>query len=339
MTVRKAAGRDCSRCDGRRSVAGGFCPGRTGLREGVGCAARPWQRGAVAQGRAAELSGLARGHRSARRTIHFESYIIHEDETGKEFARALMARARAGVRVRVIYDWLGAVGKTSRGFWRALREGGMEVRCFNPPGLSSPFAWIVPRPPEDARRGRADRLRHRTLRGPSLGRPTAARGIEPWRDTGISLRGPAVADLELAFARMWALIGLPLADAELSAREARRPRATSRCASSRACRAPRSSTGWTSSLRPPADGPCGSPTPTSSARPPTCNPSARRLVMASTCACWYLVRATSGSCGPLRAGTAPSSRGACGSTSGTAPCSMPRPRSRTGDGRVSARRI
>ena len=70
---------------------------------------------------------------TARQTIHFESYIIHDDETGQEFARALKARASAGVRVRVIYDWLGAVGKTSRGFWRDLREGGIEVRCFNPP--------------------------------------------------------------------------------------------------------------------------------------------------------------------------------------------------------------
>jgi cardiolipin synthase len=43
---------------------------------------------------------------AARRTIHFESYIIHDDETGQEFARALAARARAGVRVRLIYDWL-----------------------------------------------------------------------------------------------------------------------------------------------------------------------------------------------------------------------------------------
>jgi cardiolipin synthase len=51
----------------------------------------------------------------------------------------------------------------------------------------------------------------------------AARGIEPWRDTGIALRGPAVVDLELAFARMWALVGAPIADTELLARESRPP--------------------------------------------------------------------------------------------------------------------
>lgn len=42
--------------------------------------------------------------RSARRAVHFESYIIHEDEAGREFADALCAKAREGVRVRLIYD-------------------------------------------------------------------------------------------------------------------------------------------------------------------------------------------------------------------------------------------
>ena len=32
---------------------------------------------------------------AARRTIHFESYIIHDDETGQEFARALEGQGRA----------------------------------------------------------------------------------------------------------------------------------------------------------------------------------------------------------------------------------------------------
>ena len=68
---------------------------------------------------------------AARRTIHFESYIIHDDATGEQFAQALAARARAGVRVRLIYDWLGAVGKTAGRFWRELRAAGVEVRCFN----------------------------------------------------------------------------------------------------------------------------------------------------------------------------------------------------------------
>ena len=47
--------------------------------------------------------------KSAERYIHFESYIIHEDDAGWMFAEALSAKAREGVRVRIIYDWLGGL--------------------------------------------------------------------------------------------------------------------------------------------------------------------------------------------------------------------------------------
>ena len=150
---------------------------------------------------------------AARRSIHFESYIIHDDATGQEFARALLAKAAQGVRVRVIYDWLGAVGKTRRRFWRELRTGGIEVRCFNPPGWSSPFAWIS----RDHRKMLAVDGTVAFVTGLCVGRAWVgdpARGVEPWRDTGIALRGPAVADLERAFGRMWALAGGPITEAD-----------------------------------------------------------------------------------------------------------------------------
>src|SRR3990172_9061487 len=68
--------------------------------------------------------------RTARRTIHFESYIIHADETGRQFAEALAEKAREGVRVRLIYDWLGSLRRAPRRFWKSLTEAGVEVRCF-----------------------------------------------------------------------------------------------------------------------------------------------------------------------------------------------------------------
>ena len=160
---------------------------------------------------------------AARRTIHFESYIIHDDETGQEFARVLMAKARTGVRVRIIYDWLGGVGKASRRFWRALRNGGVEVRCFNPPGLSSPFTWLT----RDHRKMLAVDGQVAFVTGLCVGRAWVgdpARGLAPWRDTGIALRGPAVADLERAFVGMWALAGAPIpGGADEPVRESKRP--------------------------------------------------------------------------------------------------------------------
>src|SRR5512133_2273856 len=44
----------------------------------------------------------------AERYIHFESYIMHDDETGQRFGEILAEKARQGVKVRIIYDWLGA---------------------------------------------------------------------------------------------------------------------------------------------------------------------------------------------------------------------------------------
>src|SRR5688500_4254182 len=68
---------------------------------------------------------------SAERWIHFESYIIHDDECGREFASALSAAAQRGVRVRLIYDWVGALTATTWMFWHRLRKAGVEVRPFN----------------------------------------------------------------------------------------------------------------------------------------------------------------------------------------------------------------
>lgn len=43
------------------------------------------------------------------------------------------------------------------------------------------------------------------------------RGIEPWRDTGVEIRGPTVAEIEHAFARTWAATGEPIAASQVSA--------------------------------------------------------------------------------------------------------------------------
>ena len=139
---------------------------------------------------------------SARRTINFESFIIHDDEVGEEFAEALRAKAREGVRVRLVYDWLGAIGKTSRRFWRRLREAGVEVRGFNPPRLDEPFGWFN----RDHRKMISVDGRIGFVMGLCVGhdwRGDPSKGIEPWRDTGVEIRGPALADLESAFARVW----------------------------------------------------------------------------------------------------------------------------------------
>jgi cardiolipin synthase len=155
---------------------------------------------------------------AARRTIHFESYIIHEDQAGHRFAEALATKAREGVRVRLLYDWLGALGHASRRFWRGLRLAGVEVRCFNPPRLDSPFGWLS----RDHRKMIAVDGRVGFVTGLCVGQRwvgDAGRGIEPWRDSGVEIHGPAVADLERAFAETWALCGDAIPPDELATRD------------------------------------------------------------------------------------------------------------------------
>ncbi|MBZ5688072.1 MAG: cardiolipin synthase B [Acidobacteriia bacterium] len=152
--------------------------------------------------------------REAKRRVHFECYILHEDQTGETFADALIAKAREGVQVRLIYDWMGALAKTSRRFWDTLRSAGIEVRCFNPPRLDSPLGWLS----RDHRKMLAVDGDVAFITGLCVGRMWVGqpeKNIQPWRDTGVEVRGPAVADIERAFAETWAMMGSPVPDEEV----------------------------------------------------------------------------------------------------------------------------
>src|SRR5262245_1208868 len=154
---------------------------------------------------------------SARRTIHLEMYIVHDDSTGRCFRDALVGRARAGVTVRVLYDWFGSLRLAGRGFWAPLRAAGGEVRVANPPSLDSLLGWAS----RDHRKlltvdGFEAFISGLCIGDAWVGDP--ARGVAPWRDTGVQLIGPAVADAEAAFAAAWALAGSPISPGWLSAR-------------------------------------------------------------------------------------------------------------------------
>jgi cardiolipin synthase A/B len=155
---------------------------------------------------------------SARRYIHFEAFILHEDDIGHQFGEAFAAKTREGVQVRLLYDWFGDFGYTSRSFWRSLKQAGVEVRRFNPPRLDSPFGWLS----RDHRKLISVDGRIAFISGLCVGRRWVGypeRGIEAWRDTGIELRGPAIADAEQAFAQTWAVAGQPLPKDELPQRD------------------------------------------------------------------------------------------------------------------------
>ncbi len=165
----------------------------------------------AAQNYPAWLAAIA----SAHDHVHFESYIIHEDSAGLEFANALIAKAQEGVRVRLIYDWMGGLGKTSRMFWKRLRAAGVEVRCYNPPRFDSPLGWLS----RDHRKMLAVDGKVGFIAGLCVGRRWVGepeKNIEPWRDTGVEVRGPALLDVERAFAEVWAMMVDPIPDDELT---------------------------------------------------------------------------------------------------------------------------
>lgn len=144
--------------------------------------------------------------RSAEKNVYFENYIIRDDIIGQRFADALIAKAKEGIRVRLLYDWLGGLTETSSNFWRGLSNGGVEVRCFNPMRFDSPLAWLS----RLHRKSVCVDDRVAFVSGLCVGQMWDGypeRNIAPWRDTGVELRGPVVADVINSFARAWGETG------------------------------------------------------------------------------------------------------------------------------------
>lgn len=138
---------------------------------------------------------------NARQWVHFENYIIRSDHTGWQFADALTAAARRGVRVSVLYDWLGSVG-TARRLWRHLHQHGVSVRAFNPPRVLDIVANLT----RDHRKLVVADGASAVVGGVCIGDEWAGRpsvGVAPWRDTAVEIHGPAAAVLDQTFASVW----------------------------------------------------------------------------------------------------------------------------------------
>jgi cardiolipin synthase len=146
-------------------------------------------------------AALERQIRSARHTIHINTFILGRDDTGERILRLLAERARAGVKVRLLLDAVGCMF-VRRGFHAALRQAGGEVVKFMP---VLPFTS----------RGSANLRNHRKIAvfdqataiigGHNLAREYL--GPEPyrrrWRDLGALIEGPAATLLNEVFLADW----------------------------------------------------------------------------------------------------------------------------------------
>ncbi len=136
----------------------------------------------------------------ARRSITFETYIYWSGKIGRAFADALIERARAGVKVHVLLDWIGS-GKIDDTLIKELEAAGIEVKRYNPPRWYS-F-------------GRLNNRTHRKLLvvdgsvgftgGVGIADQWTGNAQDPnhWRETHFRLEGPVVAQMQAAFHDNW----------------------------------------------------------------------------------------------------------------------------------------
>ncbi|SAK51175.1 cardiolipin synthetase [Caballeronia temeraria] len=143
---------------------------------------------------------MLQGIRAARETITFETFIYWSGAIGEEFAHALSDKARAGVSVHVLLDWVGS-SKMDKRYLRMLRDAGAEVIQYHKPHWTG--------------LGRMNDRTHRKLLvidgrigftgGVGIAQEWTghAQDEKHWRDTHFRVEGPAVGQMQAVFMDNW----------------------------------------------------------------------------------------------------------------------------------------
>ena len=143
---------------------------------------------------------LLEGIGSARHTITFETFIYWSGTIGERFAHALSDKARAGIALHVLLDWVGS-SKMDKRYLQMLHEAGAEVIQYHKPHWSS--------------LGRMNDRTHRKLLvidgrvgftgGVGIADEWAghAQDEKHWRDTHFRVEGPAVGQMQAVFMDNW----------------------------------------------------------------------------------------------------------------------------------------
>jgi len=138
--------------------------------------------------------------RDATTTITFETYIYWSGDIGREFSQALADRARNGVKVHVLLDWVGSA-KMDDALLDAMRAAGVQIYKFHPPHWSH--------------LGRLNNRTHRKLLivdgrigftgGVGIAPMWTGKAQDPehWRDTHFQVEGPVVAQMQAVFLDNW----------------------------------------------------------------------------------------------------------------------------------------
>lgn len=139
--------------------------------------------------------------RAAERFILVEYYLIRNDPTGETFAAELAEAVRRGVRVLLIYDYIGSI-ETPLSFFKGMARQGIELIPFNTPSIKRGLHWF-------------DRRDHRKmvvidgslafLGGFNIGDEYSgvAKSTHRFRDVGFSISGSSVHELVSIFSETW----------------------------------------------------------------------------------------------------------------------------------------
>lgn len=138
---------------------------------------------------------------AARATINFMVYIWEPGQVSDLFLEALATRAAAGVQVRVLLDGLGGIRAPGDGLDR-LREAGGRVARFRPPR----FGWLTRFHKRNHRRAIVIDGEVGFTGGVAVSDRWLGHAQDPrhWRDTMVRVTGPLAANLQSAFAELWA---------------------------------------------------------------------------------------------------------------------------------------
>jgi cardiolipin synthase A/B len=138
---------------------------------------------------------------TAERFILAEYYLIRNDPTGEAFAAELAQAVKRGVRVLLIYDYIGSV-ETPLSFFKDMAQQGIELIPFNVPSFRRGLHWF-------------DRRDHRKmaiidglvafLGSFNIGDEYAGVRESPYRfhDIGFSISGSSVSELVSIFSETW----------------------------------------------------------------------------------------------------------------------------------------
>lgn len=135
----------------------------------------------------------------AENFIHFQTYIVDDDATGRLFVNALRKAARRGVRVYFLLDAYGGSG-FSKNLVDEIEEAGILFRKFSPGLITRDFQMSL-------------RLHHKVLLidgkvsiigGMNVAnRYRGARDLKEWLDFAILVRGPECAHVLLILKKLW----------------------------------------------------------------------------------------------------------------------------------------